>query len=50
MGNSITNILAGSVSPRLDAPRVAGRVSRGASNLGLTEPASMFGFYHMPFR
>jgi hypothetical protein len=24
--------------------------TRGASNPGLTEPASMFGFYHMPFR
>ena len=36
------------VSPGLDAPRVA--ATRGASNPGLTEPASMFGFYHMPFR
>jgi hypothetical protein len=24
--------------------------ARGASNPGLTVPASMFGFYHMPFR
>jgi hypothetical protein len=24
--------------------------TRGASNPGLAEPASMFGFYHMPFR
>jgi hypothetical protein len=24
--------------------------TRGASNPGLTEPASMFGFYQMPFR
>ncbi len=24
--------------------------TRGASNLGLTEPASMFSFYPMPFR
>ena len=53
------------VSPGLDAPRVAvsfpnspsergefGKLpaTRGASNPGLTEPASMFGFYHMPFR
>jgi hypothetical protein len=43
------------VSPGLDAPRVAGSFpnspsERGASNPGLTEPASMFGFYHMPFR
>jgi hypothetical protein len=28
------------VSPGLDAPSLA----------GLTEPATMFGFYHMPFR
>ena len=44
---SITNILAGSVSPGLDAPGVAGG---GASNPELSEPASMFGFYHMPFQ
>jgi hypothetical protein len=58
-------VLAGSVSPGLDPPRVAGSFRthrakrgefgklpaiRGASNPGLTEPASMFGFYHMPFR
>ncbi len=45
------------VSPGLDAPRVGwlevfGKLpaTRGASNSGLTEPASMFGFYLMPFR
>jgi hypothetical protein len=40
MVDSITNILAGSVSPRLDAPRVAGSFPNSPSE----------GFYHMPFR
>ena len=41
------------VSPELDASLGEfGKLpaTRGASNPGLTEPTSMFGFYHMPFR
>jgi hypothetical protein len=45
----ITNILAGRwVRERGEFGKLP--ATRGASNPGLTEPASMFGFYHMPFR